>query len=540
WTSTTADRDSIGVFEFKVNFTTPSSSKVVFAASLPTASFNSDICTGTREQCVTQSGSTVKLESLNIRVMNQPVYRKFSDYEGIVLCHVVNNGSSVTVPRWYELKRTTGTWSINQQGTYTPDAAHRWLPAVCYNKNGDIAMAYNISGSTLTPGIRYTGRKVCDTPGMMTYTETTVISGTTANGSTRYGDYNHLVIDPSDDVTFWFTAMHNSASTWSTRIAAFKLPACSTSTTCATPTALSSNSVTDISATISWTGSSAANSYRAEYKAASSGTWILLDSANTSKSILLSGLKGLTTYDWRVSANCSGTVSSYASAQFTTKAGCNDLFEPNESRTTAKAITIGANTTATVSSSTDQDWFSFSTTKTGGTNISIDLTTLPADYDLQLYSSAGKLLKSSLNTGTISERIYYNNTKAASYTVLVSGYNGAFDANKCYNLLVSSSNSTYTSAPGDVIVEIEKTTNLRAFPNPSDGNIVLEFESVEEGKAEISVYDINGKIVLSETVKTIAGTNQCKKTLAHLSDGMYQAVVTQKGKKETVRFQLSK
>ncbi len=538
WTVTTADRDSIGVFEFKVNFTTPSSSKVVFAASLATASYNSDICTGTREQCVSQSGSTVKLESLNIRVMNQPVYRKFSDYEGLVLCHVVNDGRSVTVPRWYELKRSTGSWSINQQGTYTPDASHRWLPAVCYNKNGDIAMAYNISSSSLTPGIRYTGRKVCDTLGQMTYTETTVIAGTTANGSTRYGDYNHLVIDPSDDLTFWFTAMHNATSTWSTRIAAFKLPACASGTTCAAPTALTSSSLTDVSATINWTGSSAAGSYWVEFKSAGSSTWNLLDSSNTSRSISLNGLTGSTTYDWRVRALCSGTYSTYSNAQLTTKASCSDLFEPNQSRTAAKAITVGATIQAAISSSTDADWYSFSTGSTGGTNVAIDLTTLPADYDLRLYSSAGKLLKSSLSTGTVNERIFYNNNKAASYTIQVSGYNGAFNPNKCYNLLVTQRSTTFTSAPGDVVEEVKKPTALRAFPNPSNGNLVLEFEAREEAAVQILITDITGRTILQETFETIAGSNQWKRSLNNVPDGTYQAVVRQKDKQELVRFQL--
>lgn len=540
WTSTTADRDSIGLFEFKVNFTTPASSRIVFAASMAAASFNSDICTGTREQCVTQSGSTVKLESLNIRVMNQPVYRKFSEYEGIVLCHVVNNGTSVTVPRWYELKRTTGNWTIHQQGTYTPDAAHRWLPAVCYNKNGDIALAYNISGSSLTPGIRYTGRKFCDTLGLMTYTETTVISGTTANGSTRYGDYNHLVIDPSDDVTFWFTAMHNSASTWSTRIAAFKIPACSTSTSCVAPTALTSGTVTDVSASLSWSGSASASSHWLEYKAATGSTWTLLDTSNTSKTFTLSGLSANTTYDWRVRSLCSGVYTNYSSAQFTTKASCNDVYEPNATRSSAKAIVIGSTITASISSSTDVDWFSFSTTSTGGTNVAIDLTTLPADYDLRLYSSSGKLLKSSLKTGTSSERIFYNSNKAATYTLQVSGSNGANNPNACYSLLVSSSKSGYTSAPGVEAETVAEEKTLKVYPVPSQGAVLISYFTESEGVTKISVYDISGRNIWTEAVSSIAGTNQFKKDFSNLPEGWYQVEVLHAGKIETARFVITR
>jgi hypothetical protein len=171
--------------------------------------------------------------------------------------------------------------------------------------------------------------------------------------------------------------------------------------------------------------------------------------------------------------------------------------------------------------------------------VAVDLTTLPADYDLRLYSSTGKLLKSSLKTGTTNERIFYNNNKAASYTIQVSGYNGAFDPNNCYNLLVSRSTSTYTSAPGDVVIEEEKPRFLHAFPNPSDGNLVLEFQGTEEGIAEISIYDITGRLVLTEYMKTIYGSNQWKRSLEQLANGTYQAVVNINGIKETVRFQLA-
>ncbi|HEU4902561.1 MAG TPA: T9SS type A sorting domain-containing protein, partial [Flavisolibacter sp.] len=37
----------------------------------------------------------------------------------------------------------------------------------------------------------------------------------------RYGDYNHLVIDPADNSTYWFTAMYNTATYWSTKIGSF-------------------------------------------------------------------------------------------------------------------------------------------------------------------------------------------------------------------------------------------------------------------------------------------------------------------------------
>ncbi|HMJ47219.1 MAG TPA: hypothetical protein VK498_07810, partial [Ferruginibacter sp.] len=145
WTSTTADRDSIGLFEFRVNFTSPSLSNVITRSSLATAAYISTVCTATRGQCITQPGTTVKVEALHQKIYNQPIYRNFGGYEGIVLNHAVDRGGNIAGLRWYELRKTSGNWGIHQQSTYTPDNSNRWMGSVCYDKFGNIGLAYNIS-----------------------------------------------------------------------------------------------------------------------------------------------------------------------------------------------------------------------------------------------------------------------------------------------------------------------------------------------------------------------------------------------------------
>ncbi len=322
WTSTTSDMDSIGFFEFKVNFTTPSSSVVVTKTSLATAAYKSDICTATRGQCISQPGSSSKLEALQQKIMNQPVYRRFAGYEGIVMSHVVDKGSNISGLRWYEIRKTTGNWSIYQQSTYAPDNTNRWLPGICYDANGNIALAYNVSSSATSvyPGARYTGRKECDPLNTLTYTENLLIAGTSYNASTRYGDYNHLVCDP-DGVTFWFTCEYNAATTWSTRISSFTLDPCNPPA-CGNPTNLNSTNITDNSATVNWTAVAGANNYDIDYKLTSSGIWTNLVTATTLTSANLTLLSQGTTYDYRVRANCTAGPGNYVAAQFTTTAPC--------------------------------------------------------------------------------------------------------------------------------------------------------------------------------------------------------------------------
>ncbi len=109
---------------------------------------------------------------------------------------------------------------------------------------------------------------------------------------------------------------------------------------CGTPTGLSASSITNTSATISWTAVSGALSYDVDYKAASSGTWINAATATTSTSVNLSGLTEGTTYDWRVRATCSEGSGSYAQAQFTTTAPCNAPTGLSSSAITSSSATV--------------------------------------------------------------------------------------------------------------------------------------------------------------------------------------------------------
>jgi hypothetical protein len=323
WTAA-ADVDSIGMYEFKVNFTTPSLTTVSNNTSLAVTAFKSDICTATRGQCIAMPGTTTKVEALQQKIMNQPIYRRFGTYEGIALSHVVDKGANISGVRWYELRKTTGNWSVYQQSTYSPDNTHRWMPAICYDAAGNIGLAYNVSASTTVfPGARYTGRKECDALNTMTYAESVIIAGTAANASTRYGDYNQLVCDP-DGVRFWFTCEYNPAAAWSTRIASFTLDNC-TVALCGDPTGLAASGITNTSATVGWTAVSGAVSYDVDYKLTTSATWTNAATATTATSVNIAGLTQGTVYDWRVRATCTAGSGNYIAAQFTTTspASCN-------------------------------------------------------------------------------------------------------------------------------------------------------------------------------------------------------------------------
>ncbi|MEY3835978.1 MAG: hypothetical protein RI989_1406 [Bacteroidota bacterium] len=225
-----ATSDALEMWAFNINWVTPANTSLTQVATLPIAAFNSSLCGYTSFACVPQPGSSITLDPLREVLMNRIHYRNFGTHESIVCCHAADvDGNDKAGIRWYELRRTggtSGTWSIYQQATYSPDANHRWMASIGISASGNIGLAYNVSSSTVYPSLRYTGRRSCDPLNTMTEPETVIVAGTASNNSNRYGDYNQLGLDPADGETFWFTGMYNPAASWSTRVAAFTIPGC--------------------------------------------------------------------------------------------------------------------------------------------------------------------------------------------------------------------------------------------------------------------------------------------------------------------------
>ena len=181
--------------------------------------------------CVPQPGTTQKLDVLGDRLMYRFAIRHFPDHDRAVLTHAVLNGSQVAF-RWYELLDPAGTVTVNQQGTFAPDATYRWMSSMAEDQNGDIAVGYSASSTSVYPAIRFTGRVPSDPLGSLE-SEASIIEGSgSQTGGTyayRWGDYTAMQVDPSDDCTFWYVNEYQKATgyeNWTTRIGSFKFPDC--------------------------------------------------------------------------------------------------------------------------------------------------------------------------------------------------------------------------------------------------------------------------------------------------------------------------
>lgn len=220
--------DELWIYELDVNWTNPSSSTFNRVQQLGVAAFDSNF--GNNWDNIKQPGTSRELDAIPQVIMNRPQYRNFGSYQTIVCCHTVDvDGTDHAGIRWYELRRTTGNWTVRQQGTYAPDAHSRWMASVVLNGQGEIGMGYSISSSSEYPGIRYTGQSsaaYAAATGQMDLQEQIIHTGQySQTAANRWGDYANISIDPTNDDTFWFATEYMGSSTHGTKIAAFNIGA---------------------------------------------------------------------------------------------------------------------------------------------------------------------------------------------------------------------------------------------------------------------------------------------------------------------------
>ena len=254
--------DQLWLYELSVNWTTPSSSTLNRTQQLDVLPFSASF--GNNWNNIDQPGTSQRVDGIPQVIMNVPQYRNFGSYQTIVCCHTVNlDGSHHAGVRWYELRKTTGDWTIRQQGTYAPDAQSRWMGSIMLNAHNKIALGYSVSSTSVYPSIRYCGQSPAAYNlgnGIMDIAEDTIQVGAySQTGMNRWGDYSLMSVDPTDDETFWYTDEYiGSSGARKTKIASFKF------ITGPIVTTLAATNVTGVSATLN--GTVNPNGTETEYK----------------------------------------------------------------------------------------------------------------------------------------------------------------------------------------------------------------------------------------------------------------------------------
>jgi hypothetical protein len=245
-----ASTTSLEIWQFHVDWVNTANSTFTLAKTLAVAAFDDVIaCGSSGRDCIPQPGTTEKLDAISDRFMFRLAYRNFGTHRSLVANHTVDAGTNKAGIRWYEIRNPGTGATIHQQGTYSPDANHRWMGSIAMDGAGNIALGYSVSNTSLFPSIRYTGRLSTDPLGTLPQGEATIIAGggSQTHTASRWGDYSSMSIDPVDDCTFWYAQEYlqtTGSAPWRTRIASFKFPGCGGGG-CTAPTVTTNNTAAD-------------------------------------------------------------------------------------------------------------------------------------------------------------------------------------------------------------------------------------------------------------------------------------------------------
>ncbi len=381
--------------------------------------------------------------------------------------------------------------------------------------------------------------QVADTPvhntsngGCPTYPHLSTCSGTPVEMTMNYMDYTY------DACMYMFTAgqktrMQAVLNSGGSRISLATSQGCvppSGGGGCGTPSALAASAVTSTTATLGWGAVSGATAYNVQFRQVGTTPWT--SGTVTGTSAGASGLTASTTYEFQVQADCGGTLGSFSgSTNFTTTGsggGCTENYEPNNSRSSSLPLTpIGVDRVAQIAASGDNDWYRFANTS-AQRRIRVDLTTLPADYDLQLYQNS-TLRRTSENSGTTSEFLIYNTNKVASnWYAYVYGYNGANSNAQCYTLRITLSSSNFReggttdgeTTEFEIPVRVIES-GFAMFPNPATDELTLDVNMDAEREVKVSILDITGRAVSLNAYNLAKDQNRVTMDVSTLPSGLY-------------------
>lgn len=226
-------QDALRIWYFHPDWVTPANSTFGVSGQpneiVYTANIDPDMC-GYSRNCIPQQGTSQKLDALSDRLMYRIQYRDFGTYQVMITAQTVDaDGTDHAGVHWRELRNTGTGWAVYQEGTYAPDANHRWMPSAAMDNSGNICVGYTVSSSSMYPSAAYACREAGDPPGTLGNEVIYKVGTGYQSGGNRWGDYSTMSLDPVDQCTFWTAQEFGRASGsffWSTYIGSFKVPSC--------------------------------------------------------------------------------------------------------------------------------------------------------------------------------------------------------------------------------------------------------------------------------------------------------------------------
>ncbi len=267
------------------------------------------------------------------------------------------------------------------------------------------------------------------------------------------------------------------------------------------------------SRSITWTFTGTIANVKIEYSINSGSTWtaIVSSTGNTGSYAWTVPNNPATTCRVRVSDAANAVTNDISNANFTISSGGGGFItaetESNNTSGTANGpVGSGVAVSGSVSSSTDVDFFSFTTGSVGTISVSLAIGT-SADLDWYLYD-AGLVERAKGYTTANPETGSYANAPAGTYYIKVNGYNGATSAytlNVTYPGTVSNS-VTVTAPNGGENWTVASSRNITWTSTGSIANVKIEYSTNSGTNWTVVASSVTNNGAYAWTVPNTAST----------------------------------
>jgi hypothetical protein len=83
-----------------------------------------------------------------------------------------------------------------------------------------------------------------------------------------------------------------------------------------------------------------------------------------------------------------------------------------------------------------------------------------------------------------------------------------------------------TFSPVSVICSSAETTDIGLYPNPFKNELIIQYSNLNQGKAQVKVYDMMGNIIVTRDVEVSPGNDNYILDLHTMADGLYNVEFT--------------
>ncbi|MCO7227278.1 fibronectin type III domain-containing protein [Pleionea sp. CnH1-48] len=228
--------DAYLFYEYCVDANNPANTTFNQVAAVSAPEFNSScLSSGFGSTCAPQPGTSQQLDTLPQMTMYRFSTRMINGELKGSIAHNVNDGNNVMTVRWatFDLDSSgAGNHTLTDSGNLdTSDGLFRFMGSSSIDQDGNLGLVYTRSGSGAGqfPSVYFAGRLASD-PAGETRTESVCVDGSGfQQGTSRWGDYASVSVDPVDQCTFWITEEYvetTGSFNWATRVCSFKFDEC--------------------------------------------------------------------------------------------------------------------------------------------------------------------------------------------------------------------------------------------------------------------------------------------------------------------------